>query len=135
MGCGIRRNIACHNHLGMISVQVPHRFGNSMIVDPHPVHDGIVPDKAEKTRLWITVLRPCSKGPDLHETESEVRKFVVEFAVLVQASGKTYGIGESYAENFPGKRRMLTFEKKPYHIAAQGNTTCYTKAVKCQFVG
>jgi len=48
----------------------------------------------------ISRLRLGCQGTYFHESETEVRQFVITFAILVQSACKTYRVGEADPENF-----------------------------------
>lgn len=128
VGCGIfgRRvgvfaDVAAHDSLAAVALQVPDHGFESVVREPDAVDDCPVPGQAEDARPRVAALRTGCDGADLDESEPEGRELPDRLAVAVEAGGQSDRVREADAEDLALERRVrlgIAFAQQP---AASGD--------------
>ena len=131
----IRGYIARDYDSRMIAVYIPDCLGDPVVIDSHAVNDGLVLDNAEKTRLRIPRLWFCCQWSYLHESETEIRQFVIDLSILVQSACQSYRIWKFDSEYFSFEIGVFPFIYQPNDVARKRDPSENFQSVQCQVVG
>ena len=100
-----------------------HSILHAFIIDSKAVDDGFIAGNSEAARLRIAVLWLWSERSNFHEAEAEVSHIIIELAILVKSSCKTYRIRKMDAEELFFQTWSLFFVQASHDAAGEWNVS------------